>query len=246
METSQTGEISQMSQGLFFINYRHVIEIIQRHCSYLRKCVLTLIITSFDKMISDPIRFKEYMELKNQMLRYSVFFILTLFIFLPGYMINAIPLVTFRIHYLHWVYSVWFRCHGQLIYHISSSVVFHTAILIICLRCMMSMRQRNKEMRQNSDSSKTNILSVIFASTTFVILIIISFIIEFLSLVLASNSRAYIFGVESLQLEVDYSDVLDWIFLFYEGINGLVAMASLFLWFPSIRPVWAALKRRES
>ena len=76
MEMSQTGEISQMTQGLFFINYRHVIEIIQRHCSYLRKCVLTLIITSFDKMILDPLRFKEYMELKNQMLRYSVFFIL--------------------------------------------------------------------------------------------------------------------------------------------------------------------------
>ena len=223
---------SQITQGMFFFNYRHVIRIVQRHCSYLRKCVLTLIITSFDKMILDPLRFKEYMELKNQMLRYSVFFVLTLFIVLPGYVINAIPLVTFRIPYLHWVYRVWFQWHGQLIYNISSSVVFHAAILIICLRCMTSMRRRNKEMRQNSDSSKTNILSVIFASSTFVILIIISFVIEFLSLV-----RGYIISFESLQLEVDYLDVLDWISLSYEGINGLVAMASLFFWFPSIRPV---------
>ena len=120
------------------MHQQHILDTIQRHCSYLRKCVLTLIAIDFNQLTSKPMLFNEFMAIKNQVVRYSLFFTFSVFVLAPYYL-EIILNATCTAENCH-AFSLWdhFVKHNFK-YDIVSSIVFHIVILGICLRCLIIM-----------------------------------------------------------------------------------------------------------
>ena len=215
--------------GLDHLNLLQVAAITKRHCSYLRKCVLTLIVSDFDQLTSNPMQFVEFMRFRNQIVRYSFFVAFCSFALFPDYL-QIISAATFDNH--HQLYH--HLSSHKLIYDIFSSLTFHIAIFAICLRCLTRTRKTDIEMRACSDANKSNIRPLLFTMITFMLVIVPSFIIELLTF--PCDKTVYSVHADNSSCRIIY-----WISFGYEGLSGIVVMASLFVWFPRLRPTMAWL-----
>ena len=211
-------------EGMDYVNYLRTVATVTKHCSYLRKCVLTLTVSDFNQLILNPIQFAEFMRLRNQIVRYSLFFAFSIFVLCPEYFqIAAIAVFNDHTSLYHHL-----RSH-KLTYDIVSSLAFHIIILAKGLECLTKMRKTYIMKKANSDSNKAKIGPLLFATTTFMVIIIISFIIELLT-----------FPCPSFVLTMNPSClIIHWTSFGYEGFSGFVVMILLLVWFPRLRPTLA-------
>ena len=222
-------------KGFEYVNILHVTASIQRHCSYLRKCALTLIASDFNQLISHPIQFADFMRFRNQIVRYFYFFAFSICVLGTNYF-EIIVYVLFNGDISHSrLYVVQHLKRYKQTYNIISSVVFHIVILAICLRCLFKMRKSHITMIAHRDTSKAKIRQLLFATTTFVVVIFLSFIIELLTFLFRFGKNSFHYIVNQ---NVSYSPIF-WISFGYEGFSGFVVMITLFVWFPKLRPILA-------
>ena len=214
-------------EGLHHLTLLHVAAITKRHFSYLRKCMLTLIVSDFNQLTSKPIQFEEFMSFRNQIGRYSYFFAFSIFVLFPEYL-RIVSAALFN----HDAKRLYFHLSShKLTYDIVSSLIFHILSLAICLKSLTETRKTDIEMRANGDVVKSNIRPLIFAMTTFMLVIISSFIIELLTFQYRIK-----YSVGSNMNMSNMGKIIHWIFFAFEGFSGIVVMASLMVWFPRLRP----------
>ena len=209
------------TKGTDYLHLLHLVDVIKRHCTYLQKCLLTLTASDFNQLISNPIQFAEFMRFRNQIVRYSLFFAFSVLVLCPDYfrLVASTILNHNRSLYLHLTRHV-------LTYGIASSITFHIIILAMCLRSLCIMRKTCIEMKENRATNKSKIRPLLFATKTFIVVIILSFIMELLS----CQCTYSITMPESSCLNIY------WISFGYEGLSGYVVMISLLVWFPRLRP----------
>ena len=226
---------TKIKHGQYNRNLLHAIGTIQTHSSNIRKCMLTLITSDFRQLIVNPIRFKEYMRFKNQISRYLFILAFTFFFLVPNYVRIIIVALTNHKDYMHLI--GWTLKYVDPLspsgfeFVMIATVIFYVVLLVVCGVNLVKIKQKEIEMKANSESCKTNIQSLIFMVFTITTLIFIAFVIA-LYRIIRGRINVYV-DVRHVNMYVDIPFIFS---LFYEGIIGLVVTFSLLACFPQLRP----------
>ena len=214
-----------------FILYRiEILSVVERHCIYARKGMLALIVLDFYQLVTNPLEFKEYSAMCNQVRRgFVMFTIVTLFLPFKYIrfvleMLNLEMDILFAVNLMFWIRKT------QLVEDLVSSSVFYVGIIIFISVLLHRMVRQEKEKESQQATNQAKVRPLILATTTFLVVMVSSYVVEMVMMlrkeILKSSSQDLVFK----------SDIFLQIYYYHEGVSGFVVMMSFFFWFPRLRP----------
>ena len=225
-----SGILSDLSFVNVFLYQLEILSIIERHCIYVRKGILTLIILDFYQLLSNPLEFKEYTSKCNQLKRSLVMFTFTVIILLFNYVMVIMKYLNFELGYIFAQNPLYWMISKELVAGLVSSSLFYIGITVLSSVLLYHMVRQEKSLDSQPGTNQAKVRPLILATVTFLVVIVSSYIMELVMILREKIMKS------SRDDVVPPSDIIRHVHYYHEGVCGFVVMMSLFFWFPRLRP----------
>ena len=192
--------------------------------------MLALIVLDFYQLISNPLEFKEYTAMCNQLKRGLVMLAIVTVILLFSYVKFVLQLINFEMDLVFALNLLGWMMKKQFAADLITSSLFYLGITIVSSVLLYRMIRLEKTPESQPGTSQAKVRPLILATLTFLVVMVSSYIVEIVKMLREKILKS------SYQDVVSNSEILLQIHYYHEGVCGFVLMMSFFFWFPRLRP----------